>query len=73
LEVRTSEKAYICPVVGCGKSFNQLMNLFQHIDKTYGHTITERFLVIDKVAGTIRVLTTRSAPEELKQPQEVAA
>jgi hypothetical protein len=71
--VGTSEKKiFACPYEGCDKAYTDLANLFQHISKA-GHELTERFLIIDRVAGTVKVMTARSAPAELKEPQEVTA
>lgn len=58
---------YSCP--RCPRTFPKLEVLFMHLDRTndLDHEITERFLVIDKSTGKLRVYTARAAPEELKE------
>lgn len=58
---------YECP--RCTRSFPKLEILFQHMDRTSDetHILTERFLVVDRSSGKLRLYTARAAPEELKE------
>ncbi len=65
-------KQFSCPAEGCNRAYASLSDLFQHIVRS-NHEISERFLIIDRVTGKVKVMSARAAPAELKEPQEVAA
>ena len=59
-----NEKMYPCPYPDCNMTA-RLDNIFQHIH--WKHELKERYVVIDTVAQTLRLLTARSVPAELKE------
>ena len=59
-----TDKIYHCPYEDCTMA-TRLDNMFQHI--RWKHELKERFVVIDTQQVTIRLMSARAAPAELKE------